>query len=77
MDIPPISLETLINLPILAWIAYRVWVLSTIIPSIRDKLTTQEEEIKKLRDKVHDLANHSFANQGRISLLESRKQEES
>ena len=76
MDIPPISLEMLINLPILGWIAYRVWVLSTLIPGIRDKINDQDEEIKKLRDRVHDLANHSFANQGRISLLESRKTEE-
>jgi len=76
MNIPPISLEMMINLPILGWIAYRVWVLSTLIPGIRDKLNDQDEEIKKLRDKVHNLANHSFANRGRISLLESRKKED-
>ena len=75
MDIPPISLEMMINLPILGWIAYRVWVLSTLIPGIRDKINDQDAEIKKLRDRVHDLANHSFANQGRISLLEDRQKD--
>ena len=76
MDIPPISLEMMINLPILGWIAYRVWVLSTLIPGIREKIDAQDEEIKKLRDRVHDLANHSFANQGRITRLEDRQKKD-
>ena len=68
-----LSLEMLINLPILGWIAYRVWVLSTLIPSIKDKIDSQEEEIKQLRKKVHDLSNHSFGNDHRITTLERDK----
>ena len=65
-----ISLEMLINLPILGWIAYRVWVLSTLIPGIKDKIDSQDEEIKQLRKKVHDLGNHAFGNDHRITTLE-------
>ena len=68
-----LSLEMLINLPILGWIAYRVWVLSTLIPGIKDKIDSQDEEIKQLRKKVHDLSNHAFGNDYRITTLEEDK----
>ena len=69
MDAPQLSIEMLINLPILAWIAYRVWVLSTLIPGIKD----QDREIQSLRKRVHDLANEVHATNALLTLSEYQK----
>ena len=77
MDAPQLSIEMLINLPILAWIAYRVWVLSTLIPGIKDKMADQDREIQSLRKRVHDLANEVHATNALLTLSEYQKNSKS
>ena len=77
MDVPQLSIEMLINLPILGWIAYRVWVLSTLIPVIKDKMADQDREIQSLRKRVHDLANEIHATNALLTLSEYQKNSKS
>jgi hypothetical protein len=77
MDVPHLSIEMLINLPILGWIAYRVWVLSTLIPGIKDKIADQDREIQSLRKRVHDLANEVHASNALLTLAELQKNSKS
>ena len=46
-----------------------LWRVSSKLHLHEKLIDSQNEEIKQLRKRVHDLANHSFANESRISSL--------
>ena len=43
-----ISLETALNLPVMIFIAHRVWVLSVVVPRMEDRILDHERRITRL-----------------------------
>ena len=70
-----IGIEMLINLPILAFLGYQVWIMATEIPKMQSKIEDNEQEIKRLRSRLHDLANQTMLTKSQIQIMQNKANE--
>ena len=70
-----IGIEMLVNLPILIFLGYQVWIMATEIPKMQSKIEDNEQEIKRLRSRLHDLANQTMLTKSQIQIMQSKANE--